>query len=93
MREEHLDLFPELHRDVVLAGLRNVAGDLAGIFMFLAGDGPEVHVRAAARLRGARLAGELEAAVFGDALAGRPPVQVGIVPAELLQFAALRAEY
>ena len=38
MREEHLNLLPELHRDVVLAGLGDVTGNLAGVFMFFAGD-------------------------------------------------------
>lgn len=51
MREEHFDLLPELHRDLVLVGLCDVPGDLAGVFMFLVRDEPEVHVRAAVRLR------------------------------------------
>ncbi|SPJ25726.1 hypothetical protein PAA8504_03577 [Palleronia abyssalis] len=35
MREQHLDLLLKLHGDVVLLGL----GDVAGVFVFLAGDG------------------------------------------------------
>lgn len=92
MRKEHLDLLPQLHRDDVLVGLRNVAGDLAGIFMFFAADRAEVHVRAAACFRGAGLAGVRQTPVFSDALAGRPAVRIGIVPAELLQFVPLRAD-
>ncbi len=92
MGEEHLDLLPELHRDVVLLGPGDVAGDLAGVFVFLAGDGSGIGVRAAFLLRRAGLAGQFQGAVFGDALAGRPPVRVGIVPAELLQLVALGAD-
>ncbi len=43
MREEHLDILLELHGDVVLFGLGDVAGNLAGILVLLAVDGPEVH--------------------------------------------------
>ena len=47
MREQHLDLLSQLHRDVVLLCLGDVAGDLAGVFMLFAGDGSKVHVGAA----------------------------------------------
>ncbi len=33
----HLNLLSELHRDFVLLGFGNVAGDLAGVFVFFAG--------------------------------------------------------
>src|SRR6056297_269680 len=92
MREEHLDLFPELHRDVVLAGLRNVSGDLAGIFMLFAGDLARLGVGAAFGFGWARLADVLQCAVTGCALAGRPPVRVRVIAAELLQFMALWAD-
>ncbi len=32
MREEHLKLLPELHGDIVLLGLSDASGDLAGVF-------------------------------------------------------------
>ena len=47
MGEEHLDLLPQLHRDDVLLGLRDIPRDLAGIFMFLAGDLAGIRVRTA----------------------------------------------
>ena len=45
--EEHFHFLPELHRDVVLAGFGDVARDLAGVFMFFAGDLARVGVGAA----------------------------------------------
>jgi len=68
--KEHLDLFAQLHRDVVLAGLGNVAGNLAGVFMFFAGDLARVRVRAAPGLRWAGLADLLQGAITRSALAG-----------------------
>src|SRR6056297_3992547 len=81
-----------LPRHPVLLGHGDVAGDLAGVFVFVAGDGSGIGVRAALRLRRAGLAGQFQGAVFGPTLAGRPPVRVGIVPAELLQCLALGAD-
>lgn len=92
MGEEHFDLLPELHRDFVLARFGDVAGDLAGVFVFLAGDRSGICLRAAFRLGRAGLAGQFQGTVFGSALSGRPPVRVGIVPAELLQCLALGAD-
>ena len=46
MGKQHLDLLPELHRDVVLPGIGNVAGNLTGIFMFLPVDLACIGVRA-----------------------------------------------
>ena len=60
--------------------------------MFLAGDGSDIGVRAAFLFRGAGLAGQFQGAVFGPTLTGRPPVRIGIVPAELLQGLALGAD-
>ena len=91
MCKQHLDLLPELHRDVVLLGLRYVASDLSGVFVFFASDRSCICVRAAFRLGRAGLAGQFQGTVFGSALSGRPPVWVGIVPAELLQLLALGA--
>ena len=56
MGEEHLDLLSEVHRYVVLAGLGDVAGDLAGVFVFLTGDLARIGVRAALGFRWADLA-------------------------------------
>ena len=47
MGKQHLDLLSELHRDFVLLGLGDFAGDLAGIFELFTGDWAEVHVGAA----------------------------------------------
>ena len=47
MCEQHLDLLSELHRDFILAGLGDIAGDLAGIFVFFTGDLARVGVGAA----------------------------------------------
>ena len=64
MREEHLDLLSELHRDLVLPGLRDVTGNLAGVFVFFAGNRSGICVRAAFRLGRAGLAGQFQGAVF-----------------------------
>jgi hypothetical protein len=58
VREEHLDLLPELHGDIVLLGLSDVSGYLAGVFVFFAGDRSGVCIRAAFRLGRASLAGQ-----------------------------------
>ena len=92
MGEEHLDLLPEFHRDVILASLGNVACSLAGIFLFFAGDLAGVGVRAAFGLRGARLADFLQGAVSRCAFACGFSVRVGIVAAELLQGVTLGAD-
>lgn len=92
VREKPLDVLSQFHRDHVLVGFGCVAGDLPGVFMLLAGDGSGIGVRAAPRLRGASLAGVLQAPVFGDALAGRAAVPVRIIAAELLQLVPLRAD-
>lgn len=92
MREEHLDLLPELHRDLVLPDFRDIPGDLASVFVFFAGNRSGICVRAAFRLGRAGLAGQIQGPVFGSALSGRPPARVGIVPTELLQLLALGAD-
>ena len=89
MGKEHLDPLPELHRDLVLAGLRDVSGDLAGVFVFFVGDGSGICIRAAFCLGPA---GQFQGAVFGSALSGRSPARVGIVSSELLQLLAFGAD-
>ncbi len=72
--------------------IETAAGNLAGVFVFLAGDGSGIGVRAASLLRWPAPAGQFQGAIFCPTLAGRPPVRVGIVPAELLQCLALGAD-
>ncbi len=91
VREEHLDLLSQLHRDVVLAGFGNVAGNLTGVFVFFASESG-IGIRAAFLFRRAYLTGQFQGAVFGAPLAGWSPVRVGIVPAELLEGMALGAD-
>jgi hypothetical protein len=48
--KKHLDFLSQLHRDRVLFGSGDVAGDLPGIFMFFSGDLAGIRIRAALRL-------------------------------------------
>jgi hypothetical protein len=45
VRERHLDLFSELHRDFVVLGFGDVARNLAGIFVSFAGDGSGICIQ------------------------------------------------
>lgn len=85
MGEEHLDLLTQFHRDVVLAGLGDVASDLPGAFAFFACDLARVGIRAALGFGWADLADLFQSAIAGCSLAGRPPVRIGVVAAELLE--------
>ena len=76
----------------VLLGFGDVARDLTGVFVFLAGDGSGIGVRAAFLFRRAGLTGQFQGTVFGPTSAGWPPVRVRIVPTELLQCLALGAD-
>jgi len=79
--KEHLDLLPEFHRDVVLTGLGDVAGDLA-----------RVGVRAAFGFGGTDLTDVFQGALSGGAFAGRSSVGVGVVASELLERMAFWAD-
>ena len=92
MGKQHLDLLSKLHRDLVLAGLGDVAYDLARVFVFLAGDRSGIGVRAAFLFRWAGLAGQFQRAVFGGSLAGWAAVRVRIVAAELFERMSFRAD-
>ncbi len=92
MCKQHPDFLSELHGDVVLLGLRDVSGNLSGVFVFFTGDRSGICVRAALLFRRAGLAGQLQGAVFGPTFTGWPPVRVGITPPELLQLLALGAD-
>ena len=92
MGKEYLDLHSQLHRDHVLLGLGDLAGDLAGVFLFFTRTGSGICLPAAFSLGRAGLAGQFQGTVFRAALSGRPTVRVGVVPSELLQSLALRAD-
>ena len=63
---------------------RILAGDLAGVLMLFAGDLAGVRVRAALRLGWAGLADLFQRPIASRSFVSRPPVRVGVVPAELL---------
>lgn len=84
MREEHLDLLSELHRDVVLFGLGEVACNLPRIFVLLAGDLAGVRIWAAFGFGRTGLTDLFQGAVAGRAFTARPTVRVGVIAAELL---------
>lgn len=94
MREEPLDLLPELHRDVVLLGIGDIARDLAGIVVFFPGDLARVGVWAALGLgwAGLALTDFLLGSVPGRTFSARLSVRVRAVPAKLLQDVTLWAE-
>lgn len=69
-----------------MLGLGDAAGNVSSVFVFIAGDGPGISVRAALLFRRAGLAGQFQSAALGPALTGRPAVRIEIVPAELLQL-------
>ena len=71
-----------------IAASAHLVGNLASVFVFLAGDRSGAGVRAAFLFRWAGLAGQLQGAIFGASLACRPPVRVGAGPGELPQCLA-----
>ena len=74
-----------------MVGLRDIPRDLAGIFIFLAGDLAGIRFRAALCLGWTGLTDLFQRPIAGCALAGWPAVRIGVVPAELLQLVPLRA--
>lgn len=84
MREEHLNLLSELHRDVVLFGLGEVACNLPGVFVLLAGDLASARIWAAFGFGRTGLTDLFQGAVAGCASTARPTVRVRVVAAELL---------
>lgn len=85
MGEEHFDLLPQPHWDRILFGLRNITGDLAGIFMLFAGDPTHIRFWAEPHLRRAGLTNVFQSLVLGDTFTRGSTVGVGIVAAELLE--------
>ena len=88
MREEHFDLFPELHRNHVFISFGQISGNLAGFFMFFTGDRSGVRIGTALRFEWANLAGQFQSTILCGALARRSPVWIGIITAELLERVA-----
>ena len=76
MGKQHFDLLSELYRDFVLLGFGNVAGELAGVFVFFAGYLARVCVGAALGLGRAGLTDLFKGSIAGGAFAGRLPVRV-----------------
>lgn|GEM_PF-4259083 len=74
--EEHLNLLSELHRDLVFFCFGQVSGDLARIFVFLAGYLARISVGTAFMFGWAGLAGQFQRAIPGGALSGRTSVRV-----------------
>mgnify|MGYP001814464604 CR=1 FL=1 len=72
MSKEHLNLLSEFHRDLVLFGLGQIPGNLARIFVLLAGDLARIGVGAAFLLGRADLADVFQGAIAGCAFAGWP---------------------
>ena len=91
MGKEHLDLLSEPHRDVVLFGFGNVAGNLTGVFVFFAGDLARIGIWAAFCFGWASLARQFQGAILGDAFAVWASVGIRIIAAELLERLAFWA--
>ncbi len=85
MGEEHFDLLSEPHRDSILFGLGYIAGDLARVFVFFAGDGAEIGVRGALGFGWAGLTDQFQPAIFCPARTFWAAARIGIVAAELLE--------
>ena len=92
MGEEHFDFLSQPHRDRILLGFGNVAGDLTGVFVFFAGDGAQVGVGAAFCFRWTSLTGQLQCAVFGNTFAVGAAIRIGIVSSELFECLAFRTD-
>ena len=89
MGEEHFDLLPELHCNLVFCGFGQIPSDLTRIFVLLAGDLARISVGAAFLLGRADLADFFQGAIACGALARRPPVWIRVIPAELLERVTL----
>ncbi len=85
MREEHFDLLSQPHRDLILLGLGNIAGDLPSVFMFFAGDFARISFWAA-------LTGVFQSLILGDAFAYGFAVRVRIIASELLEHFTFGAD-
>ena len=72
--------------------LGDIACNLAGVFVFFAGDLARIGFRAVFGFGRAGLVNFFQRGVSGSALSGWPPAGTGVVAAELFQFAALRAD-
>ena len=92
MGEEHLDLFPELHCNLIFFGLSQISSDLARVLVLLAGDLARISVGAAFWLGRADLADIFQGAVSGCAPAGRASIWIRVIPAELFERMPLWAD-
>lgn len=85
MCKEHFDLLPEPHRDRILLGLGNIAGDLTGVFMFFAGNLARICFGAAFHFGRTGLTGVFQSLILGDAFACGFTVRIRIIAPELLE--------
>lgn len=92
MREQHLNLFAFVARCLVGLRLSCRPGEVAGIFVRLARNSPEVHVRAASVFGRAGLTGGLQRPVLVGSARLLYPVRVGVVAAEPAQRIPLWAD-
>ena len=76
MGKLHFDLLPQPHRDVLLAGLGDIAGDLAGVFGFFASDLARISVLGSTWPLMDRSGRPLGGTIAGGPLAGWAAVRV-----------------
>src|SRR5271163_2134838 len=90
MGEQHLDLLAAMPRPFVFGCLGESASHVPGLFIQVAGDLPEGHVRAALRLQFARSAVALARAIKPGARARDTRPWHGVAASELHQLFASR---
>ncbi|MFT5631654.1 MAG: hypothetical protein ACI82I_001984 [Gammaproteobacteria bacterium] len=85
MGEEHFYLLSEPHRNSILLGFGDVAGDLTGAFEFFAYDGARAGVRVVFGFGWAHLTDQFKPTIFGPACRGWASNGIGVVATRLLE--------
>ncbi len=67
MGEEHFYFLSQPHRDFVLFGFGNIAGNLTGVFMFFTGDFARIRFWVTQGLRRTGLACMFQSLILGNA--------------------------